>query len=117
MKMKHLIERCEQGLGEWLSTGQDNANYEAEACKKHSGKNCPPCADGYHMNDSGKCVPKKSVGGFLKRNFQSQKGVNFPDSGGNDLDRMMDKKHGYDRDNRHGDWQHIPYSLRRVKIR
>ena len=104
MRMKHLIERCEAEVNEWLTTGADNANYEAETCKKNGGKDCPSCADGYHMNDAGKCVKAKGLGNLWKRVSGSEKTTLFPDDLGNKLDRHMDAKgFGYNRDNRHSD--------------
>lgn len=104
MRMKHLIERCEAEVNEWLTVGADNANYEAETCKKHGGRDCPSCADGYHMNDAGKCVKAKGLGNLWKRVSGSEKTTLFPDDLGNKLDRHMDAKgFSYKRDNRHSD--------------
>ena len=96
MRMKHLIERCEQELSEveYHFDGQKNANYEAETCKKHGGKGCPSCADGFRMSDEGKCIKAKGLGNLWKRVSRSDKTVAFPDELGHHLDRESDKAGG-----------------------
>jgi hypothetical protein len=118
MNMKHLIERCERDLSEAEShtDGQKNANYEAETCKKHGGKGCPSCADGYRMSDEGKCVKAKGLGNLWKRASSSEKGVAFPDQLGHHLDRENDKAGGkFDMKYRMGNT--VLSGARKIKIR
>lgn len=73
MKMKYLIERCEQDFAEEFNpfkSGKLDAKIINRDAEMSFGTNdVKRCANGYHMSDDGKCVPTKGLGNALKRKF------------------------------------------------